>query len=154
MKPVAGVSEESGSPRGTSQASVRLKKSEWKQLAEGSDNVKKGFGKTYNPNTGKMVDQKEYHAGKHLHKYKGRFKNADEYEAGARSLLNSKVGGNVFGHVRGDGTVVRYDKETRDFVFGNSRVGLVSMYPADKGISYYNYELRTRGFDWASMPDD
>ena len=62
----------------------------------------------------------------------------EQYENRSLDLVESAVGGNILGHVDKDGVVIRYDKETNDFVKGRPTKRVFTMFKPEYGIAYYN----------------
>jgi hypothetical protein len=67
---------------------------------------------------------------------------AEDYERKALSLLETAVGGDILGHVDGNGNVIRYNRRTNDFAKGNPLKGIRSMYRPENGEAYYWESLR------------
>lgn len=55
-----------------------------------------------------------------------------------RELLESPVGGNVYGHANKEGQVIRYDAKRNDFGKGNPAKGFFTMFKPDEGKAYYD----------------
>lgn len=60
----------------------------------------------------------------------------EDYLNRALALVQSPVGGNIMGHIDGNGNVIRYDTIKEDFVKGNPLKGVYTMFKAT--IDYYN----------------
>lgn len=78
----------------------------------------------------------------HKAEYNGdkKIKTKEDYLKRALSLLESKTGGNIVGHVDRHGNVIRYDKVTKDFAKGNPKRGVTTMYKAP--LSYYKSQKK------------
>lgn len=63
-----------------------------------------------------------------------------DYLKVALALLESPVGGSIRGHVDGQGNVIRYDKDTKDFAKGHPKKGVTTMYKAPE--TYYETMLK------------
>lgn len=67
---------------------------------------------------------------------------AEQYQARAVELLESPVGGDIYGHVTGDGRIIRYDAARNDFVKGTIEKGVFTMFKPVEGMAYYEKQLR------------
>ena len=71
------------------------------------------------------------------YKKEGIITTKEAYEKRALQLIESPVGGSIKGHIDKDGHVVRYDEKTNDFVKGNPKKGIFTMYkPKESGVYY------------------
>lgn len=61
----------------------------------------------------------------------------EQYQQRALELIEMPVGGNILGHVDKEGVIIRYDKETNDFVKGVIEKGIRTMFKPTDGIKYY-----------------
>ena len=61
----------------------------------------------------------------------------EQYENRAISLIESPVDDNILGHIDKSGVIVRYDKNTNDFVKGHPLKGIFTMFKPEAGIEYY-----------------
>lgn len=71
------------------------------------------------------------------------------YSQRALDLVQMAVGGNIEGYANENGQVVRYDKESNDFVKGRPDEGIATMFKPTDGIEYY-YRWKKR----EAMEDD
>ena len=62
---------------------------------------------------------------------------AEQYEKRAVNLLESPVGGNIFGHLDKENFIIRYDKTNNDFVIGTIEKGVFTMFKPINGYAYY-----------------
>lgn len=60
----------------------------------------------------------------------------------ALTLVESKTGGNILGHVDGKGNVIRFDKEKNDYVKGNPTRGITTMFKPSEGKAYYEMNMK------------
>ncbi len=67
-------------------------------------------------------------------------KSVEEYEQKAIELLEMPVGGDILGHVDGNGNVIRYNKEKNEFAKGKPDKGARTYMRPTNGIQYY-YEM-------------
>lgn len=68
------------------------------------------------------------------------------YEERAVELLESPVGGDIRGHIDGQGNVIRYDAKTNDFAKGNPEKGVTTMFKPDDREKYYD-EMRKKDLE-------
>lgn len=61
----------------------------------------------------------------------------EQYEKRSVELVEKPVGGNIVGHKDKDGQVIRYDKNTNDFVKGHPNKGVRTMFKPVDGEAYY-----------------
>ena len=116
----------------------------WKRLAEGANDVDRGFPDPKKKPDGR--DLRKEHWSDHKDKYKGVYSSEEEYEAVALRELNRPVGGKIEGFARGDGTIIRYNHDTNDMSTGSYEKGLIGMFKPkhpDKKAGY-EYFLRNK----------
>lgn len=92
----------------------------------GSNKFNKGFSEK-NLNIHFDRHKKEY---PHLTK--------EQYSQRALDLIQMPVGGNILGYVTEEGRIVRYDKNTNDFVSGDPEIGIATMMKL-KGQKRFEY---------------
>ena len=66
----------------------------------------------------------------------------EQYGDRALELVESPVGGSVIGHADGHGNVIRYDRDKNDYVKGNPKKGIRTMYKPDDKEQYYEEQLK------------
>lgn len=76
------------------------------------------------------------HINKHGEEYPG--VSNEQYIKIGIELIQKPVGGNILGHKTKDNIVVRYNKETNDFVKGRPDRGLYTLFKPKEGQAYYN----------------
>lgn len=64
------------------------------------------------------------------------------YAQRALELVQMPVGGNIMGYKTSKGEVVRYDKSSKDYVKGNPKLGIKTMFTATE-----DYYLRRKAKD-------
>lgn len=108
-----------------------------------STNTKKNGNVRASPNGANIFSVKGFknkqalnnHWNNHGNQYPGFTK--EQYKARALELIESPVSDTVLGHIDRNGIVIRYDKETNDFVKGHPSKGIYTMFKPDDGIKYY-----------------
>lgn len=70
-----------------------------------------------------------------------------EYAKRALELIQKPVRGNVLGYKNAQGQIVRYDRETNDFVKGHPSLGIATMFKPAAGEAYFLRKKEQEGFD-------
>lgn len=66
----------------------------------------------------------------------------EQYVDAGMKLVQSKVGGDIVGHIDGHGNVIRYDKRKNHFAKGDPEKGLTTFMKPTKGMAYYEDQRR------------
>lgn len=101
--------------------------------ATGPNEFEKGFSKTNLANHWYGNDAPIIHS--HKSEYEKRGYDMKGYSELALDLIQKPVGNNILGFKTDDGFVIRYDTVTGDFVKGNPKKGIKTMFVASQ--SYY-----------------
>lgn len=118
--------------RGIGQKPINLSKEEWQSRAEGSNKIVHGM---------KHWRREKY--TKHANKFANKPNmTEEEYEKEAMALLSKPVGDGILGYVRSNGTIVRYDSNLNEYVFGDPTRLTVNYYPPEDGMAYYERRKR------------
>jgi len=102
-------------------------------LADDGAQLALGSGRFTNANF--SAGQLERHFAKHADEW-GAI-GQDAYLARARSMLSSDPGGNLWGFVRSNGDVIRYNVRTNEFAVGSSSGVIRTLFRPDDGLDYY-----------------
>ena len=76
------------------------------------------------------------HVSKHGKEYPGFTK--EQYIKRALELIEQPVSGEILGHKTKDNVLIRYDKNTNDFVKGRPDKGIYTMFKPIEGQAYYD----------------
>ncbi len=76
------------------------------------------------------------HVSKHGKEYPGFTK--EQYIKRALELIERPVSGEILGHKTKDNVLIRYDKNTNDFVKGRPDKGIYTMFKPIEGQAYYD----------------
>jgi pyocin large subunit-like protein len=76
------------------------------------------------------------HFLKHSAEWEGKLTELD-YLNKARSLLTSKVGGNILGFTSKEGTIFRYNKVLNEFATMKSNGVIETLLKPERGLKYY-----------------
>ena len=76
------------------------------------------------------------HVSKHGKEYPGFTK--EQYIKRALELIERPVSGEILGHKTKDNVLIRYDKNTNDFVKGRPDKGIYTMFRPIEGQAYYD----------------
>lgn len=71
---------------------------------------------------------------------------AEQYQARALQLVQSSADGKkIFGYKNSLGQIIRYDVDKNDFVKGNPKKGIFTMFKPEKGKKYFDEKLKEEG---------
>ena len=71
---------------------------------------------------------------------------AEQYQARALQLIQSSADGKkIFGYKNSLGQIIRYDVDKNDFVKGNPKKGIFTMFKPEKGKKYFDEKLKEEG---------
>jgi phage-related protein (TIGR01555 family) len=104
----------------------------------------KGANSHLQPFTGKNLDAHFGSGGRHDHSEQYPAMTKDQYAKRAHELVISPVGGSIMGYRTASGKVVRYDKETNDFVVGFD-AGVGTMFKPKRGEAYFTDLMKDEG---------
>lgn len=105
---------------------------------KGKNNFKRGFSsKNLNRHWGGSHD----HSGQYPEFTK------EQYEKRALELVQMPVGGTIEGYVNESGQVVRYDKESNDFVKGHPERGIATMFKPARKLEYFRDRMKEEGIE-------
>ena len=80
------------------------------------------------------------HFSKHKKEYEEiGIKTPEELDEYATKQCESKVGGNIIGHIDGHHNVIRYNTETKFYAKGNPDLGVTTFFKPELGDDYYEY---------------
>lgn len=108
--------------------------------AAGPNEFKKGFSSTNLANHWYGNEQPKISS--HKAEYEARGYDMKGYAQRALELVQMPVGGNIMGYKTSKGEVVRYDKSSKDYVKGNPKLGIKTMFTATE-----DYYLRRKAKD-------
>ncbi len=120
--------EKSGSSKGT-EATAQVS-------ATGANTFSRGFSKS---------NLNRHWTGSSSHKDEYPNMSKQEYAQRALELIQKPVGNNILGYKNSDGQVIRYDKNTNDFVKGNPEIGISTMFKPSAGERYYQRQKKKEG---------
>lgn len=101
--------------------------------ATGPNEFEKGF--SYNNLVNHWYGNDDPKISSHKKEYEDRGYDMEGYGELALGLVQKPVGNGIIGHKTTDGFVVRYDTKTGDFVKGNPKKGIKTMFMASR--EYY-----------------
>jgi pyocin large subunit-like protein len=87
--------------------------------------------------TGFAQGQLERHFRKHAAEWGAGNITRAGYLKRAQSLLRSNVGGDIVGHVRANGDVLRYNVRTNEFAIGAANGTIRTLFRPSEGMSYW-----------------
>lgn len=108
--------------------------------ASGPNEFKKGFSHSNLVNHWYGNDNPKISS--HKAEYEARGYDMKGYAQRALNLVQMPVGGNIIGYKTSKGEVVRYDKTSKDYVKGNPKLGIKTMFTATE-----DYYLRRKAKD-------
>jgi len=97
-----------------------------------------GENKNIQPMTQKNLNDHWGGKSNHSDEYKGWTK--EQYFNRATELARSAVGGDILGYKAPDGSIVRYDRQTNDFVKSGDS-GIRTMFKPKRGESYFTSQF-------------
>ena len=108
--------------------------------AAGPNEFEKGFSSTNLANH--WYGNEKPKISSHKAEYEARGYDMKGYAQRALELVQMPVGGNIMGYKTSKGEVVRYDKSSKDYVKGNHKLGIKTMFTATE-----DYYLRRKAKD-------
>ena len=93
--------------------------------------------------TKKTLDEHWGGSRDHSSEYPGFTK--EEYAKRALELVQMPVGGNILGYMNDKGLIIRYDKETNDFVKGHPKHGIATLFKPKNKEKYYLKQEKENG---------
>lgn len=108
--------------------------------AAGPNEFEKGFSSTNLANHWYGNEQPKISS--HKAEYEARGYDMKGYAQRALELVQMPVGGNIMGYKTSKGEVVHYDKSSKDYVKGNPKLGIKTMFTATE-----DYYLRRKAKD-------